>query len=83
MLGTLNEDGRAFIQQYLGIDVADPVIRRRAWQRLQVFREMIAECESDGAQDTADFLRRICRQAVLDQDAACLAILAGPNVDAA
>ena len=74
------KDRDYFIQQYLGIDVADPAIRRRAWQRLQVFREVIAECEADGNHDTAEFLSRIFRQAMLDQDAIAIALVAGPNV---
>jgi hypothetical protein len=75
----MTEEDRLAIQRYLGIDLGDPAIRQRAWRRLHVFREIIAECETDDNPFTADFLRRICYRAVTEEDAACLAILAGPN----
>lgn len=75
----MTEEDRQAILRYLGIDLADPAIRQRAWRRIRVFREIIAECEADDSHQTADWLREICRRAVTEQDAACLAILAGPN----
>lgn len=68
------------LRHHMGIDLNDPVVRQRAWQRLHVFRALIAECEADRSMATAETLRRICRQAIFDQDAASLAILAGPEV---
>jgi hypothetical protein len=76
----MTEADRQAILRYMNIDLADPAILRRAWRRIHVFREIIAECEADDNASTAAFLRRICHRAVTEQDAACLAILAGPNL---
>lgn len=67
------------IFRYCGIDIADPTVRQRAWQRIQVFRTIIAECEEDDNPTTAAWLRGIVWKAVIEQDAVCLAILAGLN----
>lgn len=75
----MTEEDRQAILRYLGFDLADPAIRQRAWRRLRVFREIIAECEADDNPKTADWLREICYRAVTEQDAVCIAILAGPN----
>lgn len=75
----------ALIRRVLGIDVADPAVRERAWRRLPVFRGIAKECEQDGNRETAAMLRRVCQAATNPvQDAASLvnlAILAGPESD--
>lgn len=75
----MNQEDVEALRRFLGIDLNDPLVRQRAWQRLHVFRDVIAECEADRSMETAAWLRRICRQAIFDQDATCLAILAGPD----
>ena len=68
------------IRQFSGIDLSDPAVRRRAWRRLRVFQELIAESEADRNQATADWLRSICQRATQPEpDLLCLAILAGPE----
>lgn len=74
----MTEDEQAILR-YLKIDLTDPAVHRRAWRRIAVFRTIIAECEADDNPQTAAWLREICHRAVIQQDAACLAILAGPN----
>lgn len=74
-------DIQNLIQKTLGIDLTDPIVRQRAWQRLRVFRELAEECERDGSEEMANTLRRICQRAITahDEEALlCLAILAGP-----
>lgn len=68
------------IQRALGTNLRSPAVRRRAWRRLQVFKGLIAECEADGSDVTADFLRRLCRDATrANPDPLALALLAGPE----
>lgn len=71
------------IRRVLGVDVTDIAVRKRAWRRLVVFRDIAKECEQDGNLETAAMLRRICVSATRPgQDAASLvnlAILAGPD----
>jgi hypothetical protein len=75
----MTEEDKQAILRYLGVDLDNPAVRQRAWRRIRVFREIIAECEADDSMTTADWLRDICHRAVIEQDASCLAVLAGPE----
>jgi len=78
----MDHDEVQAVQHYLGIDLNDPAIRQRAWHRLRLFHQIIAECEADDNHTTAKWLRRICQRATDGRpDAICLAILAGLESD--
>jgi len=71
---------RELIKRLLGIDIDDPAIRQRAWRRIRVFREIIAECEAEKNLHTATWLRGIVDRATGPQpNLICLAILAGQS----
>jgi hypothetical protein len=76
----MDEVALDLIRRSLGIDLRNPAVRRRAWRRLRVFKDLIAQCEADGSHATADFLRRLCQRATrADPDPIALALLAGPE----
>lgn len=70
------------IQRKLCVDVSSKNVRRRAWRRIKVFREIADNCEEDGNTRMANVLRNICKKAtdpLNDESLIYLAILAGPE----
>jgi hypothetical protein len=70
------------IARLLRIDLADPLVRQRAWQRQHVFHAIARECEAEGNVAMAHCLRRIIQQATAaEPDLLSLALLAGANAE--